>query len=349
MICNSVFVAPRIVSPVGLVVPVELHGIRRGHVGPARGTGGTGVRQAHAAERENLASSVPPVPPTGPTKINKTACSTTGSTRSPGARRFSRKNENVPVDVTDEHLMTRALLGFYLRATPSDRGRGAGHGAAGERACHAHRSGTALPSLMCRRSSNRHARISQLQTRLTTILAAAKKAGVTFMERVTDGELVVEGLDHLAPDDRQKLQAHRNDIRNELLPDDTSTASLDLLGELGVELVHIENEQRAAAEVQRICATSRTLGLDIETAPLPEFLPKAWPIVVTKDGRRSKLQAKMDTSPALDPFRAEIRLLQVAAEIERQNGGARHRLATRTPEQSRPGAAVALQDDRAQS
>ena len=32
---------------------------------------------------------------------------------------------------------------------------------------------------------------------LTTILAAAKKAGVTFMERVSDGELVVEGLDHL--------------------------------------------------------------------------------------------------------------------------------------------------------
>ena len=65
--------------------------------------------------------------------------------------------------------------------------------------------------------------------------------------------------------------------------------------------------------MQRICRSSRTLGLDIETAPLPKFLPKAWPIAVTKDGRRSKLQAKMDTSPALDPFRAEVRLLQVAA------------------------------------
>ena len=51
---------------------------------------------------------------------------------------------------------------------------------------------------------------------------------------------------------------------------------------------------------------------------LPAFLPKAWPIVVTKDGTRSKLQTKMDTSPALDPFRAEIRLLQVASEIECQ-------------------------------
>ena len=61
---------------------------------------------------------------------------------------------------------------------------------------------------------------------LTTILAASKKAGVTFMERVSDGELVVEGLDHLAPDDQQKLQANLDDIRNELLPNDISTASL---------------------------------------------------------------------------------------------------------------------------
>ena len=93
---------------------------------------------------------------------------------------------------------------------------------------------------MCRRSSNRRAR-KPTQDPLTTILAAAKKAGVTFMERVADGELVIEGLNHLAPDDRQKLQANLNDVRNELLPDDTSTASLDLLAKLGIELVHLEN------------------------------------------------------------------------------------------------------------
>ena len=42
---------------------------------------------------------------------------------------------------------------------------------------------------------------------ITTILAAAQKAGVKFMERVTDGELIVEGLDQLAPVECQKLQA----------------------------------------------------------------------------------------------------------------------------------------------
>jgi hypothetical protein len=149
-----------------------------------------------------------------------------------------------------------------------------------------------------------------------TILAAAQKAGMKFMERVIDGELIVQGLDQLAPIERQKLQAQWEDVRRQLLPDDTSTVSRDLLARLGVELVYIDTEGRAAAEVQRLCAARRTLGLDLETAPRPEFLPIAWPIAITKEGRRVKMQMTMETSAALDPFRAEVRLLQVAAEIE---------------------------------
>jgi DNA polymerase I-like protein with 3'-5' exonuclease and polymerase domains len=151
---------------------------------------------------------------------------------------------------------------------------------------------------------------------VTSMVGAAKKAGVTFMELVSDGELIIEGLDRLAPDDRQKLEAGWSDIRNLLLPNDTSTASIDLLKKLGIEPAYVDDEKLAAAEVQRICAATSTIGLDIETAPLPRYLPKAWPIAVTKDGRRSKLQPKMDTSPGLDPFRAEVRLLQIAAEID---------------------------------
>jgi hypothetical protein len=151
---------------------------------------------------------------------------------------------------------------------------------------------------------------------LTTILATAKKVGVKFMERVADGELIVDGLDQLGPVDRQKLQTPWEDVRRELLPDNTSTASRDLLTELGVELVYIETEGQIAAEVQRICGSAKTLGLDLETAPRSEFLPIAWPIAITQDGRRSKMQVPMDTSAGLDPFRAEVRLLQAAAEIE---------------------------------
>jgi DNA polymerase I-like protein with 3'-5' exonuclease and polymerase domains len=145
---------------------------------------------------------------------------------------------------------------------------------------------------------------------VASMVAAAKKAGVTFMERISDGELMVEGLERLAPDDHQKLEAGWNDIRDLLLPADPSTAS-----KLGIEPVYVDDEQRALVEVQRICAAASTIGLDIETAPLPQYLPKAWPITITKDGRRSKQQAEIDTSPGLDPFRAEVRLLQIAAEI----------------------------------
>ena len=49
MICNFVCAAHWVVFPVELVEPVELRGVRRGHVAPARGTGGTGAGQARAA------------------------------------------------------------------------------------------------------------------------------------------------------------------------------------------------------------------------------------------------------------------------------------------------------------
>jgi hypothetical protein len=49
VICNYVCAAHWVVFPVELVEPVKLRGIRRGHVGPARGTGGTGAGQAREA------------------------------------------------------------------------------------------------------------------------------------------------------------------------------------------------------------------------------------------------------------------------------------------------------------
>jgi hypothetical protein len=54
VICNFAGAAPWVVFPVGLVEPVELHGIQRGHVGPARGTGGTGVVRPRAAVMQIL-------------------------------------------------------------------------------------------------------------------------------------------------------------------------------------------------------------------------------------------------------------------------------------------------------
>jgi len=146
------------------------------------------------------------------------------------------------------------------------------------------------------------------------VIKSATAAGVTFFQRVSDGELIEDGLQGLQLEQLNTMKSMRREIRSALLPVHT-TKSLELMANLGVELIFIQNEVQASAEVARLCAAADSLGLDVETAPRPEFLPIQWPIAITKDGRRSKTQAAMDTSTALDPFRAEVRLLQVAAEI----------------------------------
>jgi DNA polymerase I len=146
------------------------------------------------------------------------------------------------------------------------------------------------------------------------VIKFAVAAGVTFFQRVTDGELIENGMQGLQPALLNTVKSMRREIRSALLPEHT-TQSLELLGNLGAELTFIQTEAQASAEITRLCAATNTLGLDVETAPRPEFLPIQWPIAITKDGRRSKTQAAMDTSAALDPFRAEVRLLQVAADI----------------------------------
>jgi DNA polymerase I len=150
---------------------------------------------------------------------------------------------------------------------------------------------------------------------LCDLLKAATAAGVTFFERAADGELVAEGLCHLAPDTLEAVSVRWAEIRSELLPAVGDTASINLLANLGIDLIFVDDELGTAEQVARICGSTQTLGLNIETAPRAEFLPLQWPIAITRDGRRSKVQVARDTSAALDPFRAELRLLQIAAEI----------------------------------
>jgi DNA polymerase I-like protein with 3'-5' exonuclease and polymerase domains len=151
---------------------------------------------------------------------------------------------------------------------------------------------------------------------IDVIVKAARSAGVTFFERVNNGELVAEGLGGLAPNVMQSVQAKWLEIRSALLPPHTPTASLELLSDLGVELHFVDTETAATEQLERLCGSGGPLGLDLETSPRSEFLPVLWPIAITKDGRRSMVQPVMDASAGLDPFRAEIRLLQIAAEID---------------------------------
>jgi DNA polymerase I len=149
---------------------------------------------------------------------------------------------------------------------------------------------------------------------LCDLLKAVTAAGVSFFESVADGSLLAEGLDQLAPDLQQALRSKWDSICSELIPAIGGRASIDLLANLGIDLVTVDNELLAAEKVASLCGSAQTVGLDIETAPRAEFLPAQWPIKITKEGQRSKLQNTINTAAALDPFRAEVRLLQVAAE-----------------------------------
>ena len=71
MIRNSVFLCSRSRFPVGLVEPVELRGIRRANVGPARGTGGTDVRTRSCCRDRKLPGSTGP---TGQSHQNQQNC-----------------------------------------------------------------------------------------------------------------------------------------------------------------------------------------------------------------------------------------------------------------------------------
>src|SRR5829696_3508237 len=146
------------------------------------------------------------------------------------------------------------------------------------------------------------------------VLKDAKAAGLNFFERATDGELIIDGIGLITPELRQKIEEKRPLIRSALLPAGPAPSAA-LLKKLGVVLVYIDDEQTASEAVARLCAATPLLGVDVETAPRPQLLPVMWPISITNDGRRSQVQTVMDTSAALDPFRAEVRLLQVALSL----------------------------------
>ena len=86
---------------------------------------------------------------------------------------------------------------------------------------------------------------------LVAILRMARAAGVTFFERVADGELVADGLAHLSADCQQALTRRWDEICSALIPAGM-TASLDLLAQQGVDMIFVDSVERAAVEVGQI-------------------------------------------------------------------------------------------------
>ena len=65
---------------------------------------------------------------------------------------------------------------------------------------------------------------------------------------------------------------------------------------LGVDVVVVGDEATAEREITALLAETAVIGLDIETAPRREYAA--------------------DAGAALDPLKAEVRLLQIATEFE---------------------------------
>ena len=74
------------------------------------------------------------------------------------------------------------------------------------------------------------------------------------------------------------------------------STSTDLLRRLGVEVDLIDDEATAEREITALLAETAVIGLDIETAPRREYAA--------------------DAEAALDPLKAEVRLLQIATELK---------------------------------
>ena len=88
-------------------------------------------------------------------------------------------------------------------------------------------------------------------------------------------------------------------------PGGDGAALLDQL-EVWIEMVTTrEDAVRIIAELPASC------GLDVETAPKPEYrVHRPW-LVITKKGERAKHQHQIKDKTALDPHKARIRLIQV--------------------------------------
>ncbi len=94
--------------------------------------------------------------------------------------------------------------------------------------------------------------------------------------------IIVDGVSNIDVTERQSRPAHCQ-------PVDPTTEGL--LDQLGVRVEYVETPEAATEAVALLAASIGVLGLDIETAPLPEF--------------------HSDKKAGLDPHRSSIRLVQV--------------------------------------
>ena len=125
------------------------------------------------------------------------------------------------------------------------------------------------------------------------LLAEATAVGATF--RLSGDEIVVTGALAIPAETRTALKGHRDALYAHLsrTSRDGETCS-SLLRAAGVEVAVATTAREATALLDEVLtdAGDGPLGLDIETAPMPEYAEPRLAIKLTRTGRLAQSQPK---------------------------------------------------------
>jgi DNA polymerase I len=148
-------------------------------------------------------------------------------------------------------------------------------------------------------------------TELRDAMREAVALGAEF--RITGADVEITGLDELP----EVLNRHRNSglLYSYLAGDDADDEAIDFARRLGVEPILVETREEAIAAVEEMTGMAAPhVGVDIETAPLPQHAKRRPPIGINTDGGLSAAPRKRHSDGAgLDPHTARIASLQLHA------------------------------------
>ena len=148
-------------------------------------------------------------------------------------------------------------------------------------------------------------------------LKAIKRSGAELF--AVGGRLALQG--EFDPALHNELERHRDTLEGIVgterlggIAGGTAAATAAILAKFGTKTRLLTTIPVAAAAIrQLLAATGRdgVIGADIETTPLSSFAASRPPFIITTEGAISSKQPAWKNDAALDPYRAEVRVLSL--------------------------------------